>query len=151
VNTRLALSVLLGAVVLTVTVIGCRPAAEPTTAPPPGARGPAAVGASLGTTQAAGPFQVTLSTDPAAPKVGETRFAAQVTRNGQPVSDARVKVSLSMPSMSMAGPEVTLKAAGAGTYEATANLGMGGDWQAKTTVSAGEETGTAVHQFAAGQ
>jgi nitrogen fixation protein FixH len=147
----LGILLLLWALALTWLVAGCRPGAEQTTTSPPGGGAPAVAGAALGTEQAAGPFQVTLSTDPAAPKVGETRFQAKVSRSGQPVSGATVRVSLSMPSMNMAGPEVTLKPAGAGEYEGTANLGMAGDWQAKTTVSAGADTGAAIYQLTAGQ
>ena len=33
------------------------------------------------------------------------------------------------------------------TLDMTANLSMGGDWQAKTTISAGGETGTAIYIF----
>lgn len=110
----------------------------------------AATGAGLGTAAAAGPFKVTLTSVPAAPKVGETRFQAQVTRDGQPVKNATVTVSLSMPSMDMGGPETTLKAAGE-QYAGTANLGMGGEYQAKTTVTAGGDTGTAHFHFMASQ
>lgn len=145
----LGMSLLFGALALTWALAGCRPGTEQTTAPPPAGTGAAVAGAALGTEQTAGPFMVTLSTENP-PKAGETQFEATVTRNGQPVTDATVNVNLSMPSMQMAGPEVTLKPAG-DHYEGTANLSMGGDWQAKTTVSAGGETGTAIYDFNASQ
>jgi nitrogen fixation protein FixH len=127
---------------------GNQPAPTPPAQPSGGGSPPA--GAALGTEQAAGPFQVTLSTDPDTPKAGNTKFEAKVTKGGQPVKDATVNLSLSMPSMSMMGPEVTLKPAG-DEYEGAANLSMGGEWEAKVTVSAGGETGTAVYRFSASQ
>jgi hypothetical protein len=141
-------SFLLGALALGWALAGCRPSGNQTATP--GGSTPAATAAApLGSEQAAGPFQVKLST-PATPKAGDTRFQASVTRNGQPVSDATVSVSLSMPSMQMAGPDVTLKPTGS-QYEGTANLSMAGEWQAKTTVSADGESGSAVYQFSAVQ
>lgn len=132
---------------------GCAGNDQPTT-PPPAATGmstPTGAGAALGTAQAAGPFQVTLSTQPAAPRSGDTRFQAKVTKGGQPVTDATVNLSLSMPSMNMAGPEASLQHMDGGSYEGTANLSMGGDWEAKTSVAGGGDTGTAVHRFTASQ
>jgi hypothetical protein len=141
----LGIPLLFGALALTWALAGCRPGTEQTAAPLPSGTGAAVAGAALGTEQAAGPFKVTLSTENP-PKMGEARFQAKVTRNGQPVSDATVALSLSMPSMQMAGLDVTLKPGG-DDYEGTANLSMGGDWQAKTTVTAGAETGTAIYNF----
>lgn len=143
----LGITLLLGALALTGPLAGCRGRTEPAATPPPGA--PPVAGASIGTPQPAGPFEVTLSTE-TPPKMGDTRFEATVTRNGQPVTDATVNLDLSMPSMQMAGPDVTLKPSG-NDYEGTANLSMGGEWQAKTTVSAGGETGTAIYNFNASQ
>jgi nitrogen fixation protein FixH len=142
-----AVSFLLGILALLVALTGCGRAREQT-ATPPGGVVPAAARVALGTQQAAGPFQVTLSTSPAPPKAGETRFQAKVSRDGQPVSGATVTVSLSMPSMKMTGPDVTLQAAG-DRYEGSANLGMAGEWEAKTTVNASGETGTATYRFTA--
>jgi nitrogen fixation protein FixH len=141
----------IAAVALTSMLVGCGGGSNQTTpSPSQTGSGTAATGTALGTAAAAGPFQVTLTTAPAAPKVGDTRFQAQVTRDGQPVKDATVTVSLSMPSMNMGGPETTLKPTG-DRYEGTANLGMGGEYQTKTTVTAGSDMGTAVFQFMATQ
>lgn len=140
-----------GLLVLTWTLAGCDRAAEQTATPPPAGGRPAATAPSLGTQQPAGPFQVTLSTDPAAPRVGDTRFEARITRDGQPATGATVRVSLSMPSMQMVGPEVSLEPTGDDTYAGMANLSMGGEWQADVSVSAGGESGTAVYQFSASQ
>jgi hypothetical protein len=140
---------LIGVLALTWTLTGCRGGTEQTATQPSAGTGAATTGAALGMEQPAGPFQATLSTE-TPPKMGETRFVAKVTRNGQPITDATVKVSLSMPSMNMAGPVVTLKPSGS-QYEGPANLSMGGAWQAVTTVTAGSDTGTATYQFNAGQ
>jgi YtkA-like len=142
-------SLLLGALALTWALAGCGRSNEQAAAPPAGG-GPAAAGAALGTPHAAGPFQVTLSTDPAPPKAGETRFQAKVSRDGQPVSAASVSLSLSMPSMSMKGPDVALKPAG-DHYGGAASLAMAGEWEAKVTVTAGGATGTTTYRFSASQ
>jgi hypothetical protein len=142
----IALSFIAGAA-LAWTLAGCRGQTDQGATPPPGAS-PVA-GAALGTPQPAGPFEVVLSTENTA-KVGDTRFEAKVTRDGQPVTDATVNLSLSMPTMQMVGPDVMLKPAGE-EYEGTANLSMGGQWQAKTTVTAGGDTGTAIYSFDASQ
>lgn len=146
----------IGAIALTGMLVGCgggtsqSPTSPAQTGSGATATGTTSTGSALGTAAAAGPFQVTLTTDPAAPKVGDTRFQAQVTKDGQPVKDATVTISLSMPSMNMGGPETTFKPTGE-QYEGAANLGMGGEYQAKTTVTAGGDTGTAVFQFMATQ
>ncbi len=143
------------ALLLVPLVAGC--GAPPETATPPGggSSGPAqagrpVAGAALGSEEAAGPFRVTLTTEPAEPKVGTATLKAAVTREGKPVKDATVRVSLSMPTMSMGGPEVTLEPAGSG-YQGTADLSMGGDFEAKVTVTAGGDTGTTTYHFVAMQ
>ncbi|MBI3911028.1 MAG: FixH family protein [Armatimonadetes bacterium] len=141
----------LGAGVLVWLIAGCAPEQNQTETPPASVGAPKQAGAGLGTPQPAGVFQVTLSTEPSAPKMGEMRFRAHVSRDGQPVSDAQLNLSLSMTSMKMIGPEVTLEPAGDGEYEATANLSMGGGWEAKVTITAGGETGTAVYHFTVSQ
>jgi hypothetical protein len=142
-------SLLLMLLSVTWLLAGCSRGAEQP-APPPAAGGEtAAAEAALGTAQTAGPFQVTLATEAPGPKAGETRFQAKVSRGGQPVTGATVGLSLSMPSMKMSGPDVTLKPAG-DQYEGAANLGMAGEWEAKVTVSAGRETGSATYHFFAG-
>jgi hypothetical protein len=147
---------LLAVLALIWAVAGCRGGSEQTaTTPSPGGaapRPPAGGSATeaLGTEQAAGPFQVTLSTEPTPPKVGATKFQVKVSRNGQPVSGATVKLSSSMPSMKMPGPDVTLKPAG-DHYEGTGKLAMAGDWEATVTVSAAGDTGAATYRFTSGQ
>lgn len=106
----------------------------------------------LGMWHPAGNFEVRLTTDPATPKAGENKLRVQVTRDGQPVSDAKVNVYLSMPSMKMAGAIVnsTLAAAENG-YEGTAKLIHAGDWEAHINVQAGGKKGTAVYNFRAAE
>ena len=146
----------LGALLLVWPLAGCGGNNQAPSVPPAGTDtgpggAPAASAAALGTEQTAGPFQVTLATEPTEPKAGETRFEATVSRNGEPVTNATVNLELSMPSMKMMGPEVTLDHTEGGEYAGTAKLTMGGEWQAKTAVSAGGETGTAVYEFTASQ
>ncbi|HXG24514.1 MAG TPA: FixH family protein [Chthonomonadales bacterium] len=147
----LGVSVFLSILAVAWALAGCRggeqtAAPPPTTMPPTSTTAPTATGATLGTEQAAGPFQVTLSTEPAAPKVGDTHFELRISRGGQPVTDATVQLSLSMPSMNMAGPEATLESGGE-HYHTTAKLGMAGEWEARVTVTADGESGTATYRF----
>ena len=142
------------AVALGLAMAGCGGDEGPTT-PTPASPAPVAVtGAALGADEAAGPFHVTLTSEPAEPKVGDTLFRARVTRDGSPIAGADVTLSLSMPSMSMGGPEAKLNASdsgGPGTYEGTANLSMGGEYQANLAVESGGETGSATYTFMAMQ
>ena len=108
-------------------------------------------GATLGIEEKAGPFQVTLTTVPVAPKVGDAKFGVTVMRDGKPVTDATMKLNLTMPSMNMGGPSVTLQHKAAGVYEGSAKLGMGGAYQGEVVVNAGGDTGTALYDFSASQ
>jgi len=133
-------------IVIVVLIVGCggrsgTPAPSSRPAAPSQARGSA-----LGTEQTAGPFQVTLTTEPAAPKVGQVRFIAMVMRDAKMVKDAKVTLELAMASME--GTSVVLSQAGE-QYESTANVGMAGEWTAKVTVSAANDTGTATYTFSA--
>ena len=103
--------------------------------------------ASLGTEKANEHFAITLTAEPSEPKVGKAKFIAKVLHHGQPTDSANVKLSLSMPSMNMGGPEITLKHASNGMYEGEADLSMGGDWQAKVTVDQEGHPGEAVYNF----
>ena len=143
---------LFGALTLWLLLPGCGGETKTPTITPPssGTNQSVAPGAALGILQAAGPFQVLLTTVPSSPKVGETKFIAKVTKDEQPLKAGTVVVSLSMPSMSMAGPEIKLKAAG-DHFEGAGNLAMGGEYEAKTTVSAGAVSGAAVFRFTASQ
>lgn len=85
------------------------------------------------------------------PRAGKNGFAVRV-RNaaGQPVTDARVTLALSMPSMNMGGPTVTAKHAGDGVYKAAVKLSMTGPWQAKVSlVRPGQRTVASTFDFPA--
>ncbi|MBI3911029.1 MAG: FixH family protein [Armatimonadetes bacterium] len=82
-----------------------------------------------------GTFTIILDSTPPLPKMGENRFRIRVQdRRGQSVTDARVRVTLSMPSMKMEESKVAARHAGAGVYSATVNLSMAGEWRAKVSV-----------------
>ena len=103
--------------------------------PAPAAQAPAAA-------PATGNVEVTLTTQPDPPKMGETTFEAMVMQGGQPVMDADVSVVLfmaAMPSMNM--PEmknsVALKHEGNGRYRGTGSVMMAGSWDATVSVKRG--------------
>jgi hypothetical protein len=109
-------------------------------------------GAQLGASEAAGPYAVVLSSEPAEPTEGQVRFSAKVREGDEPVTDAAVELALSMPTMDMGGPTVMLRHAGEGEYEATVDLSMGGEWQAIVTVRGPDgRSGAAPFQFNAYQ
>jgi hypothetical protein len=104
------------------------------TIPAPEAQAPAAT-----TATPAGSVEVTLTTQPDPPKMGETTFEAMVMMSAQPVTDADVSVELvmaAMPEMKM--PEmrntVPLKHEGGGRYRGTGNVMMAGNWDATVSV-----------------
>jgi len=68
---------------------------------------------------------------------GPNRVSVRVTRHGQSLTGARVKLSFSMPSMNMWQAYTTvLKTSGPGRYKATVPvLGMAGRWQLRVSVS----------------
>ena len=87
----------------------------------------------------AGKVEVTLTTQPNPPKMGETTFEAMVMMGGQPVTDADVSVELfmaAMPAMNM--PEmrnsVALTHEGGGRYRGTGSVMMAGSWHATVSV-----------------
>lgn len=84
-------------------------------------------------------LQLSLTTIPANPRVGNNRLRIEVKdASGAPVTDAKVSVNTSMPGM--AGPKATAKGAkDPGVYETIANLAMGGTWTIE--VSAARQQG----------
>lgn len=79
---------------------------------------------------------VTLNTTPAPPQPGTNRFEVRLKdARGEPVTDAKVNLALSMPSMNMGGPTVAAKHHGSGVYSTSANLSMAGPWQAKVSLA----------------
>ena len=105
----------------------------------PGMKGMPGMAGAMGTqglARRSGNLSVRLQTSPAPPQAGRTRFTATVrTAAGAPVNGASVTLGLSMPSMGMGGPTLTLRSQGKGVYSGVADLGMAGDWQADVTVS----------------
>ena len=97
---------------------------------------PAAAPAPAASSQTpAGNVEVTLTTQPDPPRMGETTFEAMVMMGGQPVTDADVSVELfmaAMPAMNM--PEmrnsVALTHEGGGRERGTGNGMMAGSWDA---------------------
>ena len=98
-------------------------------------------------TPPAGNVDVTLTTQPNPPRMGETTFEAMVMTGGQPVTDADVSVELfmpAMPEMKMAEMRnsVALKHEGGGRYRGTGNVMMAGNWDATVSVKReGKEVG----------
>ena len=109
--------------------------------PAPAAQAPAAA-------PATGNVEITLTTQPSPPKMGETTFEAMVMQGGQPVTDADVSVELFMPAMpAMKMPEMKsstpLKHEGGGRYRGAGNVMMAGSWDATVSVKrGGQEIGT---------
>ena len=104
--------------------------------------------ASTATEISAGNVEVTLTTQPDPPTMGETTFEAMVMAGGQPVTDAAVSLELfmpAMPSMNMAEMRnsVALKHEGGGRYRGAGNVMMAGNWDATVTVRRdGKEVGS---------
>lgn len=128
-------------------VAGCGRKTESTA--PGGTSAPAASSAAaLGSEQTTGPFQVTLSANPSAPKVGEVEFMAKVVQNGQPVKNAKVNLNLEMPGM--AGPSVAMGPMDDG-YMGSVDVTMAGEWKAKVEIAADGKSGTAEYGFTVAQ
>lgn len=116
--------------------------------PAPMAEAPPAEPASvaLGETTAAGPFKVTLTTHENQIEKGGITFLADVKKDAQPVSDAKVTLNLAQPDMPGAGPSVPLKWTG-DHYEGRADVTASGDWHADVVVDAPNASGTATFVF----
>lgn len=82
-----------------------------------------------------GGLTVMLSTEPAAPRIGENTIRSTVTdEKGQPLSNAKVQFSYTMPMPGMSPATIPMVMTKEGTYEAKANLGMGGQWDLTVTI-----------------
>jgi nitrogen fixation protein FixH len=133
---------IVGALVLSAGLVaGCGPQDTATEGAPQ-----RVAGGELGTEREAGPFIVTMSIEEPL-QVGDRNMVVFVAHDGMPVTDGNVVVDLSMPDMQMLGPDVTMTHLADGRYEGTANLSMGGPWQAIVRVSAHDETGEAAYHF----
>lgn len=108
---------------------------------------PPSYGAPSAAVPPTGNVEVTLTTQPDPPRMGETTFEAMVMMGGQPVTDADVSVELFMPAMpDMKMPEMRhsfpLEHAGGGRYRGPGNVMMAGNWDATVSVKRdGQEVG----------
>ena len=85
---------------------------------------------------------ITFTSEPDPPRMGDNTFEVMVMQGGQPVTDADVSVEFfmpAMPSMNMAEMKNTmaLKHEGGGRYRGTGNVMMAGDWEATVMVMRG--------------
>lgn len=126
------------AVVLVSGLVGC---GDNSSVPPKSSSGASSSAAAA--EKDAGPFKVSLKTVPADPKAGTTAFEIAVTRDGKPVSDATVSLTLSMPAMpGMKASEVALAGGANGIYKGSGNLSMAGEWDAKVSVKSSADEGS---------
>ncbi|MBW3625086.1 MAG: FixH family protein [Armatimonadetes bacterium] len=149
-----------GTLLISVALAGCNPADDKTAenptlpaaesnapvadVPPESAAGPTATPAALGTEQAAGPYQVTLTTRPQPPTVGSTQFTANVTQNGAAVIAANVNLQLSGPG----GMKKTITLVPVeGHYGAAEVLAVHGPWTADINIKQGDNVGSAIYTF----
>jgi RND family efflux transporter MFP subunit len=94
---------------------------------------------------------IVLRTEPNPPRTGENTFEVEVNgADGQPLVDARVKLTLFMPAMpSMNMPamssEATLAPAGLGVYRGSALISMAGRWDVTITATRGGQRVVARH------
>ncbi|ALA59319.1 Efflux transporter, RND family, MFP subunit (modular protein) [Nitrospira moscoviensis] len=80
-------------------------------------------------------LSISLSTQPASPRIGQNVIRVTViNKDGKPVSNANVQLTYTMPMPGMMPATVPMKRGKDGTYEATVNLGMAGQWDLTITV-----------------
>lgn len=125
-----------GIVAAFILVVGCGRGGESTAAPSGQVLAPA--GGSDGVV-------VTFGTEPNPPAKGDNRLVVTVAKSdGSAVTDGSVTAVFSMPAMpSMNMPamrsETVLTHAGAGRYEGTGQLSMGGTWEVAISIRQGAE------------
>jgi membrane fusion protein, copper/silver efflux system len=77
----------------------------------------------------AGDLALGFSTNPSPAPIGENRIQVTISnQQGKPVSPAQVQLTFTMPMPGMLPATIPMKARTEGTYEATVNLGMAGQW-----------------------
>jgi hypothetical protein len=104
---------------------------------------------SSGESKQAGPFALQLYYNPSSPKaVSDFRLRVEVSRAGQPISNASVQASVSGPR----NQTVTLSSTGGNTYEGVVDFsGSSSYWHVDILVSANGESGsTGSFRFYAG-
>lgn len=101
----------------------------------------------------AGPFRISLSTDPVMVPVGKAKVQLKVSDSqGKPVSGATVKVFARMPNMNMGErEEVAMQGSEPGSYTAPATFAMAGQYDVTVSVSAASGSGQTVLQVSTGQ
>lgn len=82
-----------------------------------------------------GGLTVVLSTEPTSPRIGENTIRVTVTdEKGKPLSKANVQLTYTMPMPGMIPATIPMVLTTQGAHEATANLGMGGQWDLTVTI-----------------
>jgi hypothetical protein len=122
------------------------PQANPIASPtPPSSNAPSANAA----TQKAGNLNVTLALTPYPPvSFQQTTFDITITdENGNAVSDAKVSLDLTMPSMPMPSNKPPAQSLGAGKYQALGRFTMRGGWKIAVIIERGSEKQTAFFQL----
>ncbi|MBM3128277.1 MAG: FixH family protein [Chloroflexi bacterium] len=116
--------------------------AAPSTAPAAPSSGVSSANAS---TQKAGTWNVTLALTPYPPvSFQQTTFDIAITdEKGNAVSDAKVSLDLTMPSMWMPDNQPPTQSLGSGKYRALGRFTMRGDWQIAVIIERGSEKQTA--------
>jgi nitrogen fixation protein FixH len=83
----------------------------------------------------AGDLTLAISTDPSPARMGENRIQVTVTdKAGKPVSVTKALLTFTMPMPGMIPATVPMTQGKQGTYEATVNLGMAGQWDLTITI-----------------
>jgi hypothetical protein len=96
------------------------------------------------TSQHAGDFSVVTQFTPDPPKQGpETITVIVKDAGGNMVKGATVRISSTMPAMSMTGPTLNATDNGDGTYAAQTNLNYATQWVFDIRIAAAGKTGTA--------
>ena len=92
-------------------------------------------------TQKAGNLSVTLALNPYPPvSFQQTTFDITLTdEKGNAVSDAKVSLDLTMPSMWMPSNKPQAQSLGLGKYQATGRFTMRGDWQIAVIIERGSD------------
>lgn len=80
-------------------------------------------------------YAVAVQTDPDPPKADGTTFHLSVTRDGQPVTGAKVCLTADMPDMQHPGVNTLAKEATAGRYDTALKFSMGGGWRGAVTIA----------------
>jgi nitrogen fixation protein FixH len=93
-------------------------------------------------TQDAGDLRISLSLNPYPPTVSKSsEFTVTLTKvSGQAISDAAIRLDLTMPGMYMPPNQLTLLSAGNGTYTATGPFTMRGPWRIEVLITISGKT-----------